>query len=29
MSRPITPEQMSKWVAETWKQVQDQAWKGQ
>jgi hypothetical protein len=26
MSKPITSEQMSKWVAETWKRLQDQAW---
>ena len=23
---PITPEQMSAWIAKTWKQCQDQAW---
>ena len=26
MNKPITPKQMSKWVKETWKKAQDEAW---
>lgn len=26
MNKPITPKEMSKWVAETWKKCQDEAW---
>lgn len=29
MAKPITSAEMSKYIAETWKRVQDQAWKGQ
>jgi hypothetical protein len=29
MAKMITSAQMNKWVAETWKRIQDQAWKGQ
>ena len=29
MAKPITSAEMSKYIAETWKSVQDQAWKGQ
>lgn len=26
MNKPITPEQMSEWVAKTWKECQERAW---
>lgn len=26
MNKPITPEQMSKWIAKTWKECQERAW---
>ena len=26
MNKPITPEQMSKWIEDTWKRCQDEAW---
>ena len=29
MAKPITSAEMSKYIAETWKRVQDHAWKGQ
>ena len=26
MNKPITPQQMSEWIAKTWKECQDRAW---
>lgn len=26
MNKPITPEQMSEWIAKTWKECQERAW---
>ena len=26
MNKPITPEQMTEWVAKTWKECQERAW---
>jgi hypothetical protein len=26
MATPITPKQMSEWIAKTWKECQDKAW---
>ena len=27
MNKPITPKQMKKWIEDTWKRCQDEAWK--
>ena len=26
MNKPITPKEMSEWIAKTWKKCQDEAW---